>query len=1382
MVFETEYPKKVITWIFTGLFLLTSALTAEELKKNGQAGKTGPSRLAKLGDDGPKSTFFNINRWSMQVEHQGFFQWNGTKHGSAGHYPKELGNVFFAEGILWGVKVTDKYGVDADGQLLTDGSGGGTPRIRVNGSMYNTGLKSGKVLLDVNGRIKSTGYSENWRDQQIWRVRRDWNTADLTSDVAIAKNIVDSTVTAAQIEATKAQYKHDWDEWPASEGAPYEDVNGDGTYTAAAWDGTKWNGDIPGFPGADQTVWTVANDLPDENTDTGIPVSVSEGGWGSPPIGFEYQLTLWGYDVPSSNPLASTIFKKAKLTYVGLPGGPADAKLDTVYFSQWIDPDLGIHTNDYVGSDTTLNLAYAYNSTTFDATFQNTYNSAVPAGGYDFLQGPKIDSNGDGTLDKTLGMSSFTYFASGSSVSDPNTRVYAGTLQWFNLMEGFLPRPEYPTQLPFVDPLTGLAEKRVLSGDPVTGTGWIDGIVLPPGDRRMVMTAGPFQMKLGETQEIVVGIIGGMGSDNLTSLGVLKFNDKFVQYAYDQNFKFPLPPSKPEVSAFGGDKEIFLDWGNTYNTDNIENHASLGVTFKGYEIWQYTSLNGSTGWKIATYDTDGQAVYAEKVDPASGLVIPAILHKGEGNGIGHSLTIKDDYSKGQKLQNNKEYYYGIRAYGMSSTDKNEEKIANSLGATGKLTRIAVTPRNGVSGLDYTQTVTNTNTDTLFQVNHFAGASDGFISVRITNPAKLRGGTYTVTFEEDTVTGSATKGSILWSMADSLSGEVLLSKKRISSPSGADTLLFMGNNYGFQVRTTGTPVAFKNFLVTAHGGGVQDPPLQGAQDFNGFPVTYTGRVNQSNGTGWFFHGGGASLGSYDGMISRIIRGSEWKYLIPDDFEYRFTYEDDNYAYLAYTSSDLIRVPMELWNITLGYRLPLWSYDYDENKKWGLVPNDHPASGGDNDPFTDWIYPRLPENYATAGNATKDDETGYQTWLAASIAAGVASGGPATPDANGSYLTGSTGADYLGSFGPELMGRNVWFVWNLDDVSDGTIDVDDPAKLLPEKGTVFKIITNKSIQTNDKYSFTINGNLGFNIAKGDANADSTIDVSDVVTLVNHIIELTVLTEHNKQYAADYNSDYAINIADGVGIINKILGISGKVNDGSRLYKSVKPEVELNPIIAQSDNQYMLKLKLLNGSISGLEFEMNYPEGLGIKPESISLLNSNFNILKNYYSKKDGSTNFVLMVTDGSSLSDNEEIQLVFRKRNQSKEIDDNIQFNIANIVLSGSDGQTQDFTLNNAEALLKIIPDQFALHSIYPNPFNPIANIPYDVAEESFVSLIIYDLLGREVIRLVDKYQMPGKYHIRWNGKNSYHRALPSGIYFLRFEADNFSSVRKITLLK
>ena len=76
--------------------------------------------------------------------------------------------------------------------------------------MYNTGLKAGKVLRDANGRIKSTGYSENYRDQQIWRVRKDWNTGDLTVDASILRDISVSDVTEAMIEADKAQYEHDW--------------------------------------------------------------------------------------------------------------------------------------------------------------------------------------------------------------------------------------------------------------------------------------------------------------------------------------------------------------------------------------------------------------------------------------------------------------------------------------------------------------------------------------------------------------------------------------------------------------------------------------------------------------------------------------------------------------------------------------------------------------------------------------------------------------------------------------------------------------------------------------------------------------------------------------------------------------------------------------------------------------------------------------------------------------------------------------------------------------------------------------------------------------------------------------------------------------------
>ena len=1059
--------KKSLTWALTSTFLLVSTVSAEPPKGDKDAGKTA-ARLAKYGDAGPADTFFNINSWKIHMENQGFFAWNGTSHGSAGNYPKGMGSVIFAEGILWGVKVDDKYGVDADGEILTDGSGGGTPRVRVNGSMYNTGLKAGKVLRDANGRVLNTNYSENYREQQIWRVRKNWNTADLRGDIAILKDADPTTLTDAQIAAGKSQYEHDWKDWPADEGAPYDDVNNDGAYTAATWNGetSSWDGDIPGIPGADQTIWTVANDLPDEFTG-GATVSVSEGGWGSPPIGFEIQITLWGYDFPFSNPLSSMMFKRARINYVGLPGGPATAKLDTVYFTQWSDPDLGTYTDDYVGSDTTLSLGYVYNGNTFDDQFFSSYGSPVPAAGYDFLEGPKIDADsnlatGPGGKETTLGMTSFVYFAAGSSVSDPSTKVYVGTLQWFNLMEGFLPRPEYPTQQPFVDPITGLAEKFVLAGDPPSGAGWIDGIILPPGDRRLVMNTGPFQMVIGDTQDVVVGLIGGMGGDNLSSITVLKYNDIFAQFAYDNNFSLPTPPKAPVVSTFEGDGYITLNWAETAAYEQTENVVNKGFKFEGYKVYQLPNAlaAGSDGVLINQFDVANSVlVITEKeVDPATGLILEKPAHVGSDNGISRVVVVKTDALRNRPITNDRPYHFGISAY--SYLEDNANSPFKSLESS--MTVVSVTPKVADPGTAYT-----VDSGDHIDMTHSAGTSDGLGRVTVIDPGVLTGQDYEVTFAEDTVTGSVTKGSILWNVTNKTSGAKVLSRYKQGS-------LFTDPGWpaadGLTWSVTGPPNAFKNFIVTANldGSCTEAAPCQGSQDWGSFPTSYTGRVNQSDGKGWFFHGGGASSSGYDVMISRIIRGSGWKYLIPNDFEYRWTWEDDNYAYAAYTSGSLVKVGFEMWDVTNGFRMAPWFYDYDGNDIWGLHANDHPGSGGSNDPYTDWTYPHLPAD-------TSPGEGGYLTWLANSIAAGGGTLGDGGTDGNGNYIAVSGVTDYYSGAdtGPELMGRNVWFVWNLDDVSDLTIDATSGHLGLNtglEKGSIVKIVTNKTNQPSDKFTVT------------------------------------------------------------------------------------------------------------------------------------------------------------------------------------------------------------------------------------------------------------------------------------------------------------------------
>ena len=89
----------------------------------------------------------------------------------------------------------------------------------------------------------------------------------------------------------------------------------------------------------------------------------------------------------------------------------------------------------------------------------------------------------------------------------------------------------------------------------------------------------------------------------------------------------------------------------------------------------------------------------------------------------------------------------------------------------------------------------------------------------------------------------------------------------------------------------------------------------------------------------------------------------------------------------------------------------------------------------------------------------------------------------------------------------------------------------------------------------------------------------------------------------------------------------------------------------------------------------------------------------------------------------------------------------------------------------------IPKTYALHSPFPNPFNPITTIRYDLPESDFVNLTIYDIKGRGVAQLVNKIQEPGFRSVVWNASK-----VSSGIYFLTIKTDVFTQTEKLTLIK
>ena len=89
--------------------------------------------------------------------------------------------------------------------------------------------------------------------------------------------------------------------------------------------------------------------------------------------------------------------------------------------------------------------------------------------------------------------------------------------------------------------------------------------------------------------------------------------------------------------------------------------------------------------------------------------------------------------------------------------------------------------------------------------------------------------------------------------------------------------------------------------------------------------------------------------------------------------------------------------------------------------------------------------------------------------------------------------------------------------------------------------------------------------------------------------------------------------------------------------------------------------------------------------------------------------------------------------------------------------------------------------YFLNQNYPNPFNPVTTIGYGLPEESWVKVTIYDLIGREIISLVDQNQRPGKYEVRWNGIDQTENSVPSGIYLYKIESKNFQKVNRMILL-
>ena len=252
-----------------------------------------------------------------------------------------------------------------------------------------------------------------------------------------------------------------------------------------------------------------------------------------------------------------------------------------------------------------------------------------------------------------------------------------------------------------------------------------------------------------------------------------------------------------------------------------------------------------------------------------------------------------------------------------------------------------------------------------------------------------------------------------------------------------------------------------------------------------------------------------------------------------------------------------------------------------------------------------------------------------------------------------------------------------------------------------------------------------------AYGDISMDGSIDVADIVLLINFIIYDDQTPDDTEFILSDLNGDGLLNVVDAVMLVDIILG-----GDLAR----ENPTHEASFLYGNGMVNYKS-----DGKLAGIQLAV------------IGDFKITDNHLPDGWEIANSENTIILYSLDGSSLTE----KTLFEYKG-----DLTIESAIA------ADWNGSEIQVNSL-----LMPRDFALSPAYPNPFNPVTNINFSLPIDSEVSLSVYNLQGREVSMLIDGTMDAGYHSIVWDA-NSY----ASGVYFVKMVAGEFVNTQKLMLIK
>jgi hypothetical protein len=247
----------------------------------------------------------------------------------------------------------------------------------------------------------------------------------------------------------------------------------------------------------------------------------------------------------------------------------------------------------------------------------------------------------------------------------------------------------------------------------------------------------------------------------------------------------------------------------------------------------------------------------------------------------------------------------------------------------------------------------------------------------------------------------------------------------------------------------------------------------------------------------------------------------------------------------------------------------------------------------------------------------------------------------------------------------------------------------------------------------------GDCGPDCAAGDINCDGSIDVVDVVNMVNAIIDGGALDN------GDINGDGSLDVVDVVLLVNYIIDGGARAMDADKATMTI------------ADNSLRLSG---NGYIGGVQMTLSHANGFE--------LNLTENAMVSEYKTSGTTTTLVVVVP---------EEELLFTA-NQS--------FEVVNMIVANSEGEIEVSTVS-----------EFGLTAAYPNPFNPSTTVTLAVPTADFVSVKVYNLVGQVVGVLAEGMMDANTYTFTWNAAD-----MSSGVYLIRAESGSSVDIQKVLLVK